>query len=563
MCFSSVFSFDIFDTCLVRKCGTPRNMLDVLSLRVFDYPVEEWVRQEFVVARRKAETQQFESNPKSTIEDIYDNLDFHHCALMKKSQLVNVEIELERELLVPVLKMRERIDRLREKGHHIIYISDMYLPESFLRPIMQFHGFLKEGDSLYVSCEIGCQKRDGSLFEYVKEREGLKYVDWKHVGDNRFCDYNVPRKLGIRTELVSHGYNPYPRQWMDNDYSLMVKYPSILAGLSRALSLSNPDNTHRDFILDIIAPFYSSWLYRIFEDAQKRGINRLYFCARDAYQIHKMALHMQVMFPNIGVEYVYISRHALYEEKNEEAKLAYFKQIGLASENEKVAIVDTTTSGKTLHYLNVFLTNHGYKELFGYFFLLWNKVEGTDRLKSDVKIFDAYLKENPVYDRLLPFFLIFENYFGVNNEERTDNYAFEKGKAIPVFTTELMKEDCIIRDDKDWASVHQQLLCQYVESFVQIGLYRYSSIIFDGISVPNMCRFFTFPEKSYLSALENFYCLLHSNGVMIPCIRKIHNPINLVRLFLSDKKNCYWRRASIIYSSPNWLLKLIKLMYDR
>ena len=46
-----ISSFDIFDTCLVRKCGTPEGFFDVLSLRAFSNQPHERERQEFVAAR--------------------------------------------------------------------------------------------------------------------------------------------------------------------------------------------------------------------------------------------------------------------------------------------------------------------------------------------------------------------------------------------------------------------------------------------------------------------------------------------------------------------------------
>lgn len=65
-----ISSFDIFDTCLLRKCGTPDNFFDVFSLRVFNGEVEEWVRQEFVAAHRSVEITLWEDNPNYTFLDI-------------------------------------------------------------------------------------------------------------------------------------------------------------------------------------------------------------------------------------------------------------------------------------------------------------------------------------------------------------------------------------------------------------------------------------------------------------------------------------------------------------
>ena len=50
------YSFDVFDTCLARKCGSPQNVFEVLSKRVVNLmqlPLEdqEHIRQLFVALR--------------------------------------------------------------------------------------------------------------------------------------------------------------------------------------------------------------------------------------------------------------------------------------------------------------------------------------------------------------------------------------------------------------------------------------------------------------------------------------------------------------------------------
>ena len=163
-----ISSFDIFDTCLIRKCGTPECFFDVFSLRVFDGEVEEWARQEFVAARRLA--QQSVQSPSMTLQDIWDAFAWKHPQLKPKEELMVIEQQMEQELLVPVLSMRDKVNACRAKGHRIIYVSDMYLPSEFLCRVMREHGFMQNGDSLYVSCECNAEKWNGELFKYIKDK---------------------------------------------------------------------------------------------------------------------------------------------------------------------------------------------------------------------------------------------------------------------------------------------------------------------------------------------------------------------------------------------------------
>ena len=548
-----ISSFDIFDTCLVRKCGTPENFLDVLSQRAFNHEPQEWARQEFVAARRAADHQLWQENSHYTLQDIWVEFDWAHQFLKSKKELCQLEQNLEREMLVPVLSMRDKVNECRKQGKKIIFISDMYLSSEFLIDILRKYGFYQDGDALYVSCECGALKWNGELFEYVRKQENMpSFRHWHHYGDNKQGDYNAPKKLGIKCTLVYHAYTPYQQQWADNDYSLGFKYPSILAGLGRALHYSTEWNTHTDFVLDIIAPFYCSWMYMVLEDAQQKGIKRLYFCARDAYQIHKIAQVMQPLFPEVGVEYVYMSRKALYNEENEEAKIAYYEQIGLANKTDKVAIVDTTTSGKTLLVLNKFLTAHKYKEVTAYYYLLWNKVAGVDRTKYHVQVYDAYIKNNHAMDRLFSVLFILENFFGLTHDQKTVDYQFEQGKPVPVFSSEIKKEDCVFVDDVDWTSVHQELLCQYAADYVKFSCGKFAKDIFEHIGNATVAQFFAHPIKRYLKAIENFYFYGNENTELYPCIKRIYNPLELI----AKKRKYLWRRGCIYLTLPEFITRI-------
>lgn len=545
-----ISSFDIFDTCLVRKCGTPENFLDVLSLRAFVHEPQEWARQEFVAARRIADQKLWQENPRYTLQDIWAEFDWSHQFLKPKKELCQLEQELEREMLVPVLFMRDKVNECRNRGDKIIFISDMYLSSEFLKDILRNYGFYQDGDALYVSCECGAMKWSGELFEYVRKQENLSsFRHWHHYGDNGVGDYKVPKRLGIQCTLVNHSYTPYQQQWVDKDYSLGFKYPSILAGLGRALHYCTNWNTHTDFVLDIIAPFYCSWMYQVLADAHKQGVKRLYFCARDAYQIHKIALQMQSQFPEVGIEYVYMSRKALYNEDNTEAKLAYYKQIGLATTSDKVAIVDTTTSGKTLVVLNEFLSAHGYKKVTAYYYLLWNKVDGVDRSKYNVQVYDQYLETNTNCSYLKKELFVFENFFALNNDNKTVDYK----DAKPVFTEQKEYDDYILTDGIDWAKEHEALMTLYAKEFVGLGLGRYAAELYNHVVMPTLSKFFRIPQKQYLSALATYFVFKPNRNAFLPYVKKY--PV--FKLPFVRGKYTIWRRGTFIMSLPDWLNKLL------
>lgn len=168
-----VSSFDIFDTCLIRKCGTPELLADVLSLRAFKGKVDEMVRQEFVAARLMTERSIHQAS--TTLEDIWRTFSWEHPMLKSKHELLHLELETEHEMLMPVLSVLNKVNACRKKGHRILFVSDMYLSSEFIKEVLVLHGFFQQGDGLYVSCECNAEKRDGSLFELIKRKESLNY----------------------------------------------------------------------------------------------------------------------------------------------------------------------------------------------------------------------------------------------------------------------------------------------------------------------------------------------------------------------------------------------------
>jgi predicted HAD superfamily hydrolase len=173
-------------------------------------------------------------------------------------------------------------------------------------------GVYLDGDQLYVSCETGKTKFSGTLFTHVAKENGYKFNQWVHYGDNRHSDIRVPQKLGISTIHIANDYLGYEKVWAQNSYSGGLDVSHLLSGISRAIRLSNSRDIQTDFSVDIVAPLYVPFVATILQDAEKRGIQRLYFLARDSYVLYLVARKLQSLYPNIDLKYLYVSRKSLY-----------------------------------------------------------------------------------------------------------------------------------------------------------------------------------------------------------------------------------------------------------
>lgn len=528
-----VYSFDVFDTCLCRLCGEPRLLFDVLSLKVQEMMGDdgnEQMRQLFVVLRA-------ESGGKS-LNEIYDHVAKNFPLPCSVEQMAAMEMELEKQMLVPIVATRNLVNGLREKGD-IRFISDMYLPSAFIRERLVEHGFFKEGDKIYVSDELQAWKHDGSLYRFVHETEGIAYRRWHHYGNCRHSDYKVPRGLSIHAHHLSYGYLSYEEQWRRMPV-LQYQYPAILAGVARAVRLSTeaPED-QKAFVCDISAPLMVSWVLHMMCDAQHNGVRRLFFCARDTHSQFMVARRLQLLFPDIKAHYLFISRDALHVG-NEEDVARYFMDAGVLS-NEKTAIVDSNSCGETLRVLNRMAESQGCRPVVGYFIV--SSALPKETALSFPLVYPRYIsnQSNKTGRSLIGMKIFFELILSLNYHRKTIGYERRGDRMRPVFGNDDDDRWCVegigTRSAKKY---NDRLSLKLCEAVVDTGLYRYNDQLFDHVVLSSLADFFTYPKKTYLHYLRRF----------VWWDRPFVGPV-------VGKSRGLWRRGNLFYCLPGFFSKLL------
>ncbi len=308
-----VASFDIFDTTLVRKCGQPENIFYLLSKRV--YPRDAALQNALFLWRKSAERKAMLrlNTDNLTLEDIYTEFDNHSFPELKAEELKRLEVELEMSELVSVGATKELIDRKRSEGYVIVFISDMYLPSEALKRKLIAEGCAVDSDRLFVSCEWDANKRNGKLYDVVRERLG-DVSRWEHYGDNVRSDYKQARKKGIRSTLIKTDYTEAEQQVMDAvKYSPLSFDGAVVVGNQRAARLNSfsmtTDTCHAT---DFVASLYIPYVKFVLQKASEAGLKRLYFLSRDGYILKEIAETMQSAYPNIELRYLFVSRYSLF-----------------------------------------------------------------------------------------------------------------------------------------------------------------------------------------------------------------------------------------------------------
>jgi len=314
---SPLCSFDVFDTCLVRTCVEPGYVHLLLARQILGAGAEPTRIAEFVRCRQGAEA---EALAESRSEDV--DLRAIYAKLRGEwpegtaREFLQAEIELERSLLRPVASVLQILRGHRVEGRRIAFISDMYLPGSFLREVLADHGFFEPGDLLYVSGEVGKRKSTGSLFAHVRDRDGVDVRTWIHYGDHPESDGRIPKSLGIDARQVPFPpVSRYGKALLGRPRALMPQLDAArCAGIARAVRLGYPRLDGLPLVAtEIVAPMLVFFVASVLKDARKRGLEHLFFLARDGKILHEIAeILMGQREDALRTSYLHLSRRTLY-----------------------------------------------------------------------------------------------------------------------------------------------------------------------------------------------------------------------------------------------------------
>ena len=300
-------SFDIFDTTLIRKCGKPENIFYLLAHRL--YPTDSAKREDFFLWRKRAEG---EARRKAlgndvTIEDIYSSDELKGFDEYDKKELVEAEKSVEAEQLIANPAIKDIINKKREEGYTICFISDMYLPSDFLKKVLEKEGCINHDEEVYVSCEYNARKSNGALYKRLKEK--LKPQLWEHFGDHPVSDYKMAKRHGIKATKVNTDFTTAEKYTIAPRENRMHYESSILAGLSRAARIHLDNDAYTAIAANFVAPAYIPYVHFVLETARESGIKTLYFLSRDSYILQRIAEQL----PHEGIElrYLFVSRKSL------------------------------------------------------------------------------------------------------------------------------------------------------------------------------------------------------------------------------------------------------------
>lgn len=617
---TKLYSFDIFDTCLIRTCGKACAVYAILAEEILGDKAEESAKIDFALIRRNAEREARqmlinEDNEEVTLEDIYNYCDFSSITDIDKSIIMNAEMDIEERVLLPVEKIKEEINDLIKKGAKVIYISDMYLPKAFLEKILKKNGFYVN-QNIFVSSDIKKTKSSGHLYDFIASKFHISKKQWLHIGDNIISDYKVPQKRHIKTKPVNHNYNLYEIGGNNLMTNGTIPNNGFIFTLSRAIRLSFPNTSNHIFASTFIAPMCVPFVYKVLCDSQRKGINHLFFVARDGYILYQIALEMRKQFPTIELSYLYASRQALYmagiEELTSESikrNMPHLMQKGIDNILYELHLSSFDYSNLELSGLNgeqiidtlfkdkVFVDalkkkHHEQSKYIIDYFKQEGLTSGNNAIVDVVgsrrcqKAINNILVRNK-YSKIFSFYFevtwsriteyepylamsyqenvintqnyhhasqaLYEQFFVITNQKRTIEYQINRNRIVPVYEDDFLNESY----KQKVFEINLAVCIKYAKHYI-MSFYNKNPNFEIQTAQKVFAYFCHVPHKQFLKALESFRCTGsgEANEVML-------NKKNLLYVILHRSQFFRWPEGQLIYSS-GWLYPLIRwLLYLR
>ena len=312
-----LISFDVFDTVVTREVGDPAAVFHLLGRDLHDRGLIPLSAEAFMQARIAAERRTRRNHPgeEVTLRQIHEELVFSLPWEADLEAFMDAELRLERSLMYPIHEMAVTLEALRRQFGRVVFVSDMYLPDTFLEECLRAFGLMQPKDTLYLSSKHGGWKGDGRLFRTVLQSEALEPAQLLHCGNCAQADIAGARSLGIHSFHYTHA-NPNASEQVLNAHSVPTDaLGSLIAGASRKVRLEGPklDGDARvawDTGASVTGPLILMYARWVIDRALEKGIKRLLFLARDAYLPYLAVKHLLASQPGLGLEahYVYGSR---------------------------------------------------------------------------------------------------------------------------------------------------------------------------------------------------------------------------------------------------------------
>ena len=278
-----VISFDIFDTLLVRKVASPR---DVFLHLATPAPFSQWgieplqlanARQDAENRARRLGARERRSSEVS-LQEIHAQLaemlgrpDVDVPAMVRAEQLVELA------LCVAHPHLQRVFARAMTSGKAVWCVSDTYHDAAFLRELLTSCGYALDGVFIVSSADRRMSKGEGRLLLAIAKDAAVTPAHVLHVGDHPHADHAIPESQGFMA--VCHPWAASRHE----DRPVLFPGDAIALGLSQIASRTvyPAFPFWWRFGYSVAGPLLSAFAFWLHERFTTDAVDRAYFLLRD------------------------------------------------------------------------------------------------------------------------------------------------------------------------------------------------------------------------------------------------------------------------------------------
>jgi FMN phosphatase YigB (HAD superfamily) len=317
----TILSSDLFDTLITRSLPHPTDLFRIVAHELTNRGLWAGDPQEWRVERQRTERDLRAARPESEVSlaEIHERLGKAagwDATRIEAAMAAEAEIEL--RFTAPVARSIAWFNAAAGLCRDRIIICDTYLPRWLVERLIAVNGVEIAPDKIFLSVELGRTKAAGNIYPVIRQLLGLgPRVPILHVGDNRRSDVRNARAAGFRAfHWTATEQTPTERDAAIR--SVGAPAAAAVAGAMRATRLGNAAGDGQrariwESASGIAGPLVTGFVLWTLLEAQRRGLDRLHFLARDGQIMCRVAKLLQPLMPRpIECRYVYASRQALF-----------------------------------------------------------------------------------------------------------------------------------------------------------------------------------------------------------------------------------------------------------
>lgn len=454
-------SFDIFDTLIKRNVKDPSDIFELIPKRYgkdLTNFKEKRINAEYT-ARKQS---QFED---VTLKEIYDYLEYSDA---EKKELINIEIELEKDYCTANKEILKLYNYLIERNKKIYITSDMYLDKKTVEDILKHNGYNKY-EKLYISSDKRTTKVSGNIFKNILKEEHISNSQLIHIGDNFLGDFLAPKKLNIKSVLIKRKVK---NSEFESNNNKTMKYNILSSFINN--NVDNKLDEYSKFGYEVLGPILYSFTTWIHKKIKEDKIDKIYFLARDAKVI--METYKEIYEKeHIPIFYIKASRKSVIL-----ASLKNIKDFNELYQKVFPLLIKVATVENLFYTLGLEKLNYPYKDKI---LLNLNENEKTEifnilkepleqNSSKQYEYLKRYLMQNEFYGNValvdigwygtIQFY--FEKYIQSSNTNLFGYYYGVCNKKIFAEYQKLKRKGFLINDENDY---EYQII-----TFLNIGLFE-------------------------------------------------------------------------------------------